>query len=157
MALHVLKEHQFYSKFSKCIFQLSLVAFHGNIISGDYVKVDPKKTDAVRNWPRPLILTDISILLCLYKYYRIFVDVYSSIASPLKFMTQKKMKFELSEACEKGFQEFKYKLTSALVLTLLEGNEEFVVYCDASQGCLGCVFMHHCKVMAYHSRHLKFM
>ena len=43
------------------------------------------------------------------------------------------MKFELSESCEKGFQELKDKLISALVLTLPEGNEGFLVYCDAYQ------------------------
>ena len=63
--------------------------------------------------------------------------MFASIASPLTTLTQKKVKFEWSEACKKGFQELKDKLTSALVLTLLEGNEGFVVYCDASRVCFG--------------------
>ena len=53
------------------------------------------------------------------------------------------MKFEWSEACEKGFQELKYKLTSAAVLTLSKGNEGFEVYFDASRVVLGCVLMQH--------------
>ncbi|XP_019067675.1 uncharacterized protein [Solanum lycopersicum] len=48
-------------------------------------------------------------------------------------LTQKEVKFEWLEACEKGFQELKDNLTSAPVLTLPEGNEGFVVYCDASR------------------------
>ena len=49
----------------------------------------------------------------------------------------------------------KDKLTSTPVLTLLEGNEGFVVYCDASRVGLGCVLMQHGKVIAYASRQLK--
>ena len=65
------------------------------------------------------------------------------------------MKFEWSKACEKCFQVLKHKLTSVLVLTLPEGNEGFVVYCDAFRVGLGCVLMHHGKVIAYASRKLK--
>ena len=66
-------------------------------------------------------------------YFRRFVDGFSSIASPLTDQTQKKVKFEWLEACEKGFQELKDKFISARVLTLPEGNEGFVVYCDSSR------------------------
>ena len=65
------------------------------------------------------------------------------------------MKFERSEACEKGFQELKDKLTSAPMLTLPEGNEVFVVYCDASRVGLGCVVMQHGEVITYASKQIK--
>uniref|UniRef100_M1C3V2 Gag-pol polyprotein n=1 Tax=Solanum tuberosum TaxID=4113 RepID=M1C3V2_SOLTU len=65
------------------------------------------------------------------------------------------MKFQWSEACEKNFQELKRRLTTAPVLTLLEGTQDFVVYCDASRVVLGCVLMHNGKVIAYATRHLK--
>ncbi|XP_070015066.1 uncharacterized protein [Nicotiana sylvestris] len=45
---------------------------------------------------------------------------------------QKATKFQWSDACERSFQELKNRLTSALVLTLLEGTEGYVVYCNAS-------------------------
>ena len=88
-------------------------------------------------------------------YYRRFVDGFSSIASPLTDQTQKKVKFEWLEACEKGFQELKDMFTSAPVLTLLEGNEGFVVYCNASRVALVCVLMQHENFIAYDSRKLK--
>nr|XP_019068167.1 uncharacterized protein LOC109119709 [Solanum lycopersicum] len=133
MAFQVLKEHQLYGKFSKCEFWLRSISFLGHIISGDGVEVDSKKTDAVRNWPTPLTPTDIRSFLGLAGYYRRFLDGFSSITSPLTSLTQKKVKFERSEVCEKGFQELKDKLTSAPILTLSEGNEGFVVYCYASR------------------------
>ncbi|GKE27018.1 putative reverse transcriptase domain-containing protein [Tanacetum coccineum] len=47
------------------------------------------------------------------------------------------------------------KLCSALILAILEGSENFVVYCDASHKRLGAVLMQKEKVIAYASRQLK--
>ncbi|GJV84376.1 putative reverse transcriptase domain-containing protein, partial [Tanacetum coccineum] len=44
---------------------------------------------------------------------------------------------------------------SASILALPEGNEDFVVYCDASHKGLGAVLMQREKVIAYASRQLK--
>ena len=132
LTLQVLKEHQLYAKFSKYEFWLRSVSFLGHIISGDGVEVDLKKTDAVRNWPRPFTPIDIRSFLGLVSYYRRSVDGFSSIASPLTALPKKKVKFEWSETYEKGFQDFKDKIISTLVFILLEGNKAFVVYYYAS-------------------------
>ena len=81
------------------------------------VEVDPKKIDAVRNWPRPLTPTDIRSFLGLAGYYRRFVDVFSSIASPFTTLTQKKVKVEWSDDYEKGFEKLKDNLPSPPMLT----------------------------------------
>ncbi|GJZ84932.1 retrovirus-related pol polyprotein from transposon 17.6 [Tanacetum coccineum] len=47
------------------------------------------------------------------------------------------------------------KLCEALILELLEGNDDFVVYCDVSHQGLGAVLMQREKVIAYASRQLK--
>ncbi|WMV29870.1 hypothetical protein MTR67_023255 [Solanum verrucosum] len=75
--------------------------------------------------------------------------------TPGRALTKKKAKYVWSKACEKRFQEFKDRLTSALVLTLPEGSDGFVVYCDTSSFGLGCVLMQNGKVIAYASRQLK--
>ncbi|GJV47724.1 putative reverse transcriptase domain-containing protein [Tanacetum coccineum] len=49
----------------------------------------------------------------------------------------------------------KYKSYYALILVLPEGNDNFVVYCDASHQGLGAVLMQREKVIAYASRQLK--
>ena len=46
-------------------------------------------------------------------------------------------------------------MVTAPVLTILEGNEGYVVYSDASRQGLGCVLMQNGKVVAYASRQLK--
>lgn len=89
------------------------------------------------------------MFLGLAGYYRLFFDGQESIYSPLTSLTQKKVKFELSEPCEKGFKKLKDKLTSTPVLTLPDANEGFLVYCQASVAGFGCVLIQHSKVIAY--------
>nr|GEW99300.1 hypothetical protein [Tanacetum cinerariifolium] len=54
-----------------------------------------------------------------------------------------------------AFQLIKQKLCSASILALPEGNEDFVVYCDALHKGLGDVLMQREKVIAYASHQLK--
>ncbi|KAH0738661.1 hypothetical protein KY290_037366 [Solanum tuberosum] len=155
IVLQTLKDKELYAKFSKCEFWLKSVAFLGHIVFGDGIKVDTRKIETVQNWPRPTSPTEIRSFLGLAGYYRRFVEGFSSIASPLTKLTQKAVKFQWSEACEKSFQELKKRLITAPVLTLPEGTQGFVVYCDASRVGLGCVLMQNGKVIAYASRQLK--
>ncbi|GKC40962.1 putative reverse transcriptase domain-containing protein, partial [Tanacetum coccineum] len=56
---------------------------------------------------------------------------------------------------EEAFQTLKSKLYDAPILSLPDGVEDFVVYCDASNQGFGCVLMQMGKVIAYASRQLK--
>ncbi|GKB29679.1 putative reverse transcriptase domain-containing protein [Tanacetum coccineum] len=56
---------------------------------------------------------------------------------------------------ESAFQLLKQKLYEAPILTLPEGNVDFIVYYDASHQGLGAVLMQEEKVIAYASRQLK--
>ena len=70
-------------------------------------------------------------------------------------LTWKEVKFEWSKECETSFQELNSRLNSTPVLALPKGQEGFVMYSDASNKGLGCVFMHQGRVIAYASRQLK--
>ncbi|GJW46856.1 putative reverse transcriptase domain-containing protein [Tanacetum coccineum] len=80
---------------------------------------------------------------------------FSKIAKPMTKLTQKNMKFDWTEKAEAAFQLLKKKLCCAPILSLPEGSENFVVYCDASCKGLGAVLMQKEKVIAYASRQLK--
>ncbi|GJX18859.1 putative reverse transcriptase domain-containing protein [Tanacetum coccineum] len=64
-----------------------------------------------------------------------------------------KCEFWLQE--ENAFQTLKDMLCDAPILALPEGTDDFVVYCEASNQCFGCVIMQRNKVIAYASRQLK--
>ncbi|XP_071740461.1 uncharacterized protein [Rutidosis leptorrhynchoides] len=71
----------------------------------------------------------------------LFIQDFSNIARPLTTLTHKGKKFEWLKEQESAFQQLKHKLTTAPILSLPEGNEDFVVYCDASCQGIGCVLM----------------
>ncbi|KAI3827381.1 hypothetical protein L1987_01454 [Smallanthus sonchifolius] len=81
---------------------------------------------------------------------------FMKIALPLTKLTRKEVKYEWGPTQEEDFRELKEKLTQALVLALPEGNEDFVVYSDASGQRLRCLLMQCGRVIAYESRQLKF-
>ena len=56
------------------------------------------------------------------------MDKFASIISPWTTLTQKSVKFEWSKACERSIQILKDRVTSAPILTLLEGTNGFAVY-----------------------------
>ena len=97
----------------------------------------------------------IQSFLGLAGYYRRFIEGFCKIALPLTRLTQKRVKFEWSNDCERSFQELKNKLVTVPILTIPSGSGGFVVYSDASYQGLGCVLMQHGKVVAYASRQLK--
>ncbi|GJW18492.1 putative reverse transcriptase domain-containing protein [Tanacetum coccineum] len=80
---------------------------------------------------------------------------FSKIAKPLTKLTQKNAKYEWEEKEEEAFQLLKQKLCSAPILTLPQGTENFMVYCDASHKGLGVMLMQKEKFVAYASRQLK--
>ncbi|GJZ32857.1 putative reverse transcriptase domain-containing protein [Tanacetum coccineum] len=92
---------------------------------------------------------------CLVGYYRRFIEGFSKIAKPMTKLTQKKVAFEWGDKQEAAFQTLKNKLCSAPILALPQGDENFIVYCDASHKGLGAVLMQNEKVIAYASRQLK--
>ena len=70
-------------------------------------------------------------------------------------LTQKEVKFEWNDSCERAFQELKMRLTSTPILIVPDRGQGYTVYCDASKDGLGCYLMKSTRVVAYSSRQLK--
>nr|GFB34986.1 putative reverse transcriptase domain-containing protein [Tanacetum cinerariifolium] len=130
--LELLKREQLYVKFSKCDFWLESVQFLGHVIDSEGVHIDPAKIAAIKNWAMPTTPTEVRQFLGLAGYYRRFIDEFSLISKPLTKLTQKNKKFKWETETEEAFQTLKQKLCCAPILALLEGSDDFVVYCDAS-------------------------
>ncbi|GJZ13196.1 putative reverse transcriptase domain-containing protein [Tanacetum coccineum] len=105
----------------------------------------------------PAVFMDLINRVCkpYLGYYRRSSRIFFKIAKPLTSLTQKNQKYEWGEKEEEAFQTLKNNLCDAPILSLPDGVEDFVVYCDASNQGLGCVLMQRGKVIAYVSRQLK--
>ncbi|GJU18527.1 putative reverse transcriptase domain-containing protein [Tanacetum coccineum] len=128
LVLGLLKKEKLYAKFFKCEFWLREVQFLRHVINGNEIHVDTSKIEAVKNWKALRTLTEVRSFLGLAGHYRRFIENLSKISKSLTILTQK---------------------------SLLDGPEDFVVYCDTSEIGLGCVLMQRGKVIAYASRQLK--
>nr|GEW65316.1 hypothetical protein [Tanacetum cinerariifolium] len=141
LVMELLKKEKLYVKFSKCEFWLKEVRFLRHVINGNGIHVDPSKIEAVKNWKAPRTPNKVRLFLGLAGYYRRFVENISKIAKSLTILTQKCKTFDWGEEQELAFQTLKDKLCNALVLALLEGPKDFVVYCDAPGIGLGSMLM----------------
>ncbi|KAD6119157.1 hypothetical protein E3N88_10428 [Mikania micrantha] len=132
LILELLRKEQLYAKFSKCEFWMREVPFLGHIVSEKGIQVDPTKIEAIKNWEAPKTPTEVRQFLGLAGYYRRFIQDFSKVAVPLTLLTHKDKNFEWGEKQREAFELLKHKLCSAPILSLPEGTENFVVYCDAS-------------------------
>ncbi|GKB04555.1 putative reverse transcriptase domain-containing protein [Tanacetum coccineum] len=100
--LELLRKEKLYAKFSKCDFWISIAQFLGHVIDSQGIYVNPAKIEAVKNWASP--------------------------TTP----TEKNKKYIWGENQESAFQLLKQKLCEAPILALPKGNNDFVIYYDAS-------------------------
>ena len=74
-------------------------------------------------------------------YYRRFIEDFSLLAKPMMKLTQKEVKFEWNDGCERAFQELKRRLTLDTIIIVLEGAQRYTTYYDTLKDGLGCVLM----------------
>ena len=91
------------------------------MVTKDGISVDTGKVDVVSNWRRPNTVIEIRSFLRPTGYYRQFIEGFSKIALPLTRLTQKGVKFEWSNDCERSFQELKNILVTTPILTISSG------------------------------------
>ncbi|GJT05976.1 putative reverse transcriptase domain-containing protein [Tanacetum coccineum] len=93
-----------------------------------------------------------------YDHFEFHVMPFGLTNAPAVFMdlmNRKDKKYEWGKEEEEAFQTLQQKLSSAPILALPEGTDDFVVNCNASLKGYGAVLMQREKVIAYASRQLK--
>ena len=106
LVLHLLSQHQLFLKQSKCAFGASKVEYLGHLVGKDGVRVDPKKIEAIQDWPHPKTLKILRGFLGLTGYYCKFVKNYGKIATPLTALL-KKSYFTWTPVVYQDFQTLK--------------------------------------------------
>ena len=91
----------------------------------------------------------------LESYYRIFVEGFSWISSPITNLQRKWVNFKWKSECEREFNEIKGCLIASPILKVPDMDKNFCVCTDASGEGLGAVLMQYGGVISYDSRKLK--
>jgi hypothetical protein len=151
--LRLLSQHQLFLKQSKCSFGASEVEYLGHLVGKDGVRVDPRKIEAMKDWPHPKTLKILRGFLGLTGYYRKFVKNYGKIAAPLMALL-KKNSFTWTLVASQAFQTLKTAMCTTLVLALPDFTNTFVLECDASGKGIGAVLMKEGRPLAFTSKQL---
>jgi len=156
VVLQILREKQLYAKSTKCDFLKKRISFLGYFVEGGSISTDPEKISAVKKWPPPMTVRELSSFLGLANFYRKFVEKYAEKAKALtnilkstEFQERFGHKFTktaaitLGEPELKSFQELKDGLTEAPCLLIYDPDRETEVWADASSDnqTIGAVLM----------------
>jgi hypothetical protein len=143
--LTALREQQLRIKLSKCAFCKREVDFLGHVMSADGIKVDPRKTEAVQQWPVPQDVQQVRMFLGLAGYYRKFVQGFARIAAPLTELTKQTPGSSFADrwgAAElSAFEELKRALSAPPVLLFPDFSKPFVLYTDSSEFAHGATLL----------------
>jgi hypothetical protein len=154
--LEILRSAQLTVAIHKCKFYQSEILFLGHIVSGDGVKVDPAKVQAVKDFPRPTDVHHLRSFLGMATYFRKFIDKFSRVAHPLTDLLRKDIQWRWNDACETAFCKLKELLSTAPILALPDWRSDtpFELVCDASLQGIGGVLLQNNRPIAFESRKL---
>jgi hypothetical protein len=125
----------------------------GHLVGKDGVRVDPKKIEAMQDWPHPKTLKILRGFLGLTGYYCKFVKNYRKIATPLTDLL-KKNSFTWTLATALDFQTLKTAMCTTPVMALPDFTKTFVLECDASGKGIDTVLMQEGQPLAFTNKQL---
>eukprot|EP00873_Tetraselmis_striata_P020105 jgi/Tetstr1/440369/TSEL_028704.t1 len=107
LVLRELQRHHLHIKLSKCSFGRTSVEFLGHIVEAGQIKMDPRKVEAVQQWPVPKTVKDVRGFLGLAGYYRKFIHNFAAIAAPLHDLTKNQPEFVWTPRADAAFRALK--------------------------------------------------
>jgi hypothetical protein len=142
--LQLFQNHCLFVKKSKCSSRVIKVEYVGHILGRDGVMVDPKRIQAMKDWPHLKTLKSFRGFWGLTRYY-------GKISIPLKRLL-KKNSFSWDDPLEQAFISLKNSMCSTLVLRVLDFNKPFVLECDASGSNLGAILNQEGRLVTFTSK-----
>ena len=133
-------KHEFFKKSIKYL---------GHIVSEEGVSTDPKKVEAVLNWPVPETVYDVRAFLGFVGYYRRFIKDFSKVVLPLRKLlvglesqgkkAAKHTPVDWDEEEQKSFDTLKVLCCQAPILAYPDYKLPFILHTDSSLEGLGAV------------------
>ena len=123
----------------KCHFLGKEITYLGHVITQNGVKPDPRKIEAVKNFPLPKTRKNIKQFLGLIGYYRRFIPDFAKLAKPLTFLTKLGVKYIWGQPQQKAFEELRDIILQDPILQYPDFSKPFLVTTDASDYAVGAI------------------
>ncbi|GFR82442.1 Pol polyprotein [Elysia marginata] len=124
----------------KCELFQKPVEFLGRKVGPEGLEMTPASIEHVQNWPVPTNVKQVQGFLGLVNYHRGFIKNFSDIAAPLYALTGQQG-FHWDDGQQNAFDRLKHLLTTPPILALPNGQEPFILDCDASTVAVGAVLI----------------
>ena len=85
---------------NKCHFLCQRVEYLGHLVTPHGLEPNPKKVNAVTQFPVPTSTTQVRQFVGLTSYYRRFIESFAKIAAPLHNLTRKDVEFRWTTECQ---------------------------------------------------------
>jgi transposase InsO family protein len=123
----------------KCNFFCTEVILLGFIIDEHGRRIVPEKVANIQSWAPPTNGKMVQRYLGMFNYFREYIPVYSTLSAPLDELRFRKGNFTLSKLQLECFNQIKYLIARAPVLSFPDFTLPFYVATDASNLGVGCV------------------
>ncbi len=125
-------------KLSKCRFGLERVELLGYTVSGEGIKPQADKVNAIYAMPAPVTIKEVRSFLGMTGYYHQCIPEYARVAEPLTALTQKHARFEWAQ---RAFEMLKAELCSDRVMRHPDLLKPYILHTDASVYAVGAILI----------------
>lgn len=125
----------------KVRFAVGEISFLGHKVSARGVQIDPERTKAIRNFPRPTNPKAVSRFIGMVNFFAKFIPNFAEHAAPLNLLRRKGQKFAWTQDQDQAFQYLRNAIAQPPVLRMANFDKPFVLQTDASSCALGAVLL----------------
>lgn len=134
--------------------------FFGLVVGKSGITVDKRKTDIIKDWPRPKSISEVRSSLGLVQFFRSFIRNFSGVSAPLANLAKKEFSIKhWKETSELAFEKLKESTIEAPILQSLNWQTPFRRHIYGSQTSLRGKLTQldkygNDRVIVYHSKKL---